>query len=230
MTLLIIAEYKFIALFLAKGLKYENIQCDAKSFQDKWDDNYFLSKYDGIICKFTKNFKINNNQQIIKKIKDLSKKYQFFLLVDKDLMQTIGKKLNFSVIYYPDSISIRFFAHEIKKFLSYKIGQDINFKLKVADLTLYYHTREAVRFNKRHYLRNKEFKLLEFLMQNTDKILTRKEILENVWDRNATIFTNTLEVHINTLRRKIDYNPSKRLIETVYCEGYRMLSKPKNIN
>jgi len=63
-------------------------------------------------------------------------------------------------------------------------------------------------------------------MINTDHVLTRQKILENVWDRNANLFTNTVDVHINNLRRKLDYDKQNQLIETIYCLGYIMHSKP----
>ena len=99
-------------------------------------------------------------------------------------------------------------------------------KLKVADLVLNLNTRVAIRFNRKFTLRNKEFHLLEFLMRNTEIIFNRQKILEQVWDRNADMFTNTIDVHINILRRKLDFKETSRLIETIYCHGYVMHSKP----
>ncbi|MFC1810824.1 winged helix-turn-helix domain-containing protein, partial [Patescibacteria group bacterium] len=98
--------------------------------------------------------------------------------------------------------------------------------LRVYDLKMNLNTREVTRYGENHYLRNKEFQLLEYLMRNHDTLLSRQVILENVWDRNAHLMTNTVDVHINCLRKKIDNENPTKLIETVYCTGYILHSKP----
>jgi DNA-binding response OmpR family regulator len=70
------------------------------------------------------------------------------------------------------------------------------------------------------YLRNKEFSLLHYLMLNRGKVLSRNEILENVWDRNADMMTNTVDVHISKLRKKIECGGENKFIRTVHCLGY----------
>jgi two-component system, OmpR family, response regulator len=72
------------------------------------------------------------------------------------------------------------------------------------------------------YLTRKEFLLLEYLMKNPGTALSRGMILEHVWDMNADPFSNTIETHIMTLRRKIDYEVSSRLIRTVPGVGYKI--------
>ncbi len=71
------------------------------------------------------------------------------------------------------------------------------------------------------FLKNKEFQLLEFFLKNPDRIITRTEILEEVWDRNIFCHTNTVDVHVSRLRKKINkYFPNQKIIKTVYCVGY----------
>ncbi len=69
------------------------------------------------------------------------------------------------------------------------------------------------------FLRNKEFSLLEYLLRNPNRVLTRTQILEDVWDRNIFCSTNTVDVHMRSLRKKLgtDLNQS---IRTVHCVGY----------
>ena len=66
----------------------------------------------------------------------------------------------------------------------------------------------------------KEFSLLEFLMRNVGIVQSRAMILEHVWDRNADPFSNTIESHILSLRKKIDTAHHKKLIHTVPGRGY----------
>lgn len=107
------------------------------------------------------------------------------------------------------------------KFLLYSLRETSPKKeLCVSDVALDLESRKAFRKGKLLILRNKEFSLLEFLMRNIGKVLTRNELLEHVWDQNATMLTNTVDVHMSKLRRKIDKGRRRPLIHTVYCVGY----------
>ncbi|MDP2642597.1 MAG: winged helix-turn-helix domain-containing protein [Candidatus Peregrinibacteria bacterium] len=70
------------------------------------------------------------------------------------------------------------------------------------------------------YLRNKEFSLLEYFIKNIGKVLSRTRILEEVWDRNILCPTNTVDVHVSSLRKKIKSCENVDFIRTVPCVGY----------
>lgn len=72
------------------------------------------------------------------------------------------------------------------------------------------------------YLTKKEYMLLEYMMRNQDIVLSRSMILEHVWDINADPFSNTIESHILSLRKKIDNGEKKSLIVTVPGRGYKI--------
>jgi len=69
-------------------------------------------------------------------------------------------------------------------------------------------------------LQSKEFKLLEYLLKNTGKIITRAMLLENVWEYTFDPQTNVIDVHISRLRNKIDKGFAYPIIETVRGAGY----------
>ena len=71
-------------------------------------------------------------------------------------------------------------------------------------------------------LTRKEFGLLEYMMRNKGTALTRSMIMEHVWDINADLFSNTIETHIASLRRKINYKGTRQLISTVSGVGYKI--------
>jgi DNA-binding response OmpR family regulator len=97
--------------------------------------------------------------------------------------------------------------------------------LKIDDLVLNT-TQHVVTLNgKEVYLTRKEFELLEYLMRNQGKVLSRGLLMEHVWDMNADPFSNTIETHILNLRRKIDLDAENKLIHTLPGSGYRMMSK-----
>lgn len=95
-------------------------------------------------------------------------------------------------------------------------------ELKAADLTLDPLKRKVQRAGKFIDLSNKEFALLEYLLKNKDQIVTRKMIVENVWDASFDNFTNVVDVYINYLRNKIDRGFEPRLIHTVRGVGYSL--------
>ncbi len=95
-----------------------------------------------------------------------------------------------------------------------------NPELKVRDLKYNLNKRLVTYKEKRLKLRRKELQLLEFLLLNKGIVVTRSEILENVWDMNINPFTNTVEVHIKRLRDKIEKPFDEKYIETVHGIGY----------
>jgi len=70
-------------------------------------------------------------------------------------------------------------------------------------------------------LSNKEFALLEFLMRHPGQIVTKEQLINRVWDFDADVLYNTVEVYIGYLRKKIDLPGEKKLIQTVRGFGYK---------
>ena len=75
-------------------------------------------------------------------------------------------------------------------------------------------------------LKPKEYALLEFLMRNADRPLTKSLIIEHVWDIHFDSVSNVVEVHINSLRNKIDKGFAVPLIHTVRGVGYVLTDTP----
>ena len=95
-------------------------------------------------------------------------------------------------------------------------------KIKVEDLELDPNTRTVKRDLKTIYLRKKEFDLLEFLMCNKGRVVSKSQILEQVWDYHFDAESKTVDVHISSLRAKIDRDFKTKLIKTVYGSGYTL--------
>ena len=94
--------------------------------------------------------------------------------------------------------------------------------LQVADLTLDTTSREVRRGDRVIALTSKEYGLLEFLMRHPNQILTRASIADHIWNYAFDNVTNVIDVHIFTLRRKIDDPFDTKLIHTVRGAGYRL--------
>ncbi len=93
-------------------------------------------------------------------------------------------------------------------------------KYVVADLVMDCYKKTVTRNNKEIVLTAKEFSLLEVLMMNKDRVLSRTYISEYVWGINFDRGTNLIDVYINYLRSKVDKDYDKKLIQTVIGMGY----------
>ncbi|WP_128544633.1 response regulator [Larkinella soli] len=94
--------------------------------------------------------------------------------------------------------------------------------LKVADLELDLNEKIARRDGKRIELTAKEFALLEYLMRNRGRVVSRVDIAEKVWDIHFDTGTNVIDVYVNFLRKKIDKDFPVKLIHTVIGMGYML--------
>ncbi|XGV99245.1 MAG: response regulator transcription factor NblR [Leptolyngbya sp. BL-A-14] len=95
-------------------------------------------------------------------------------------------------------------------------------RLRFGDLILDLSTRRALRNGRAIDLTMKEFELLKYLMEHPREVLTREQILENVWGYDFVGESNVIEVYIRYLRLKIEDEGEKRLIQTVRGVGYVM--------
>lgn len=100
--------------------------------------------------------------------------------------------------------------------------------LRVADLELHRIEHTVERGGNRIPLTAKEFSLLEYLLRNCGRALSRAMILEHVWDLSFDTSTNVVDVYINYLRRKVDDGFEPPLIHTVRGVGYR-LESPESV-
>ena len=92
--------------------------------------------------------------------------------------------------------------------------------LEVADLTLNPDTREVRRGEREIELTNREFELLEFLMRNERLVVSRERLLDEVWGYDPMAATNTIDVFISNLRRKLEEGGESRLLHTKRGAGY----------
>ncbi len=104
--------------------------------------------------------------------------------------------------------------------------------LQYQDLKLDLAARVVWQSNHRLELTSKEYGILEYLLRHQGEIISQETLLEHVWDMQANPLTNTVRVHINSLRRKLeDVAETPRYIETIVGQGYRLgVSSPLEIS
>lgn len=105
-------------------------------------------------------------------------------------------------------------------------GADVATRLEVANLKLDVVNRKVQRDGKSIELTAREFRLLEYLMRHQGQIVSRKMLLENVWDLHFDPKTNVIEVHMSRLRQVVDRGFDRPLIHTVRGAGYLVGERP----
>lgn len=110
----------------------------------------------------------------------------------------------------------------IKALLRRQSGTFSSNILQLADLSFDIDKKIVKRNGIPIELRRKELYLLEYLMRNCGRVVTREMILDHAWDSASEPMTNTVDVHINYLREKIDKPFAKKLIKTAHGLGYKM--------
>jgi two-component system, OmpR family, copper resistance phosphate regulon response regulator CusR len=93
-------------------------------------------------------------------------------------------------------------------------------ELRIADLVLNVEEKTVKRAGKKIDLTSKEFSLLEYLLRNRGRVVSRVDIAEKVWEISFDTGTNVIDVYVNFLRKKIDKDFSPKLIHTVVGMGY----------
>jgi len=98
--------------------------------------------------------------------------------------------------------------------------------LTIGDLVLYVSLRKVIRQDKEVTLTGKECALLEYMIKNHDKVISRSELAKHVWNIDFDTGTNMVEVYVNYLRNKIDKGFDKKLIQTQFGLGYILKAEP----
>lgn len=104
-----------------------------------------------------------------------------------------------------------------RKFLNVQEDEDIH---HLGQIIIDLKSKQVTRENRVLSLTSTEFRLLEFFIRNKNRVLSRMEILENVWGIDFNMGTNVVDVYVNYLRKKLGSHPDKKFIQTVVGMGY----------
>ena len=220
MRILIVEDDHKIANAIKKGLEQESFACDV-AFDGKEGMGQALTiDYDLIILD--RMLPETDGLNICKALRDQGKHTPILILTAKDKIEDRVEGFDCGA----DDYLIKPFAFEellarIRALLR-RPESRLDDVFKVDDLTLNVRTFEVQRAGQKIDLSNKEFALLEYLMRNPGRILSKDNIISHVWDFDADILPNTVEVFIKSLRKKIDEPFTKPLIYTVRGFGYQL--------
>ncbi|UOR06124.1 response regulator transcription factor [Hymenobacter aerilatus] len=222
MKILLIEDEVSLASFIRKGIESENYELEV-AYDGLMGQRLFDQQpYDVVILDV--NLPHINGFELCRYIKQHSPRQAVLMLTALDSMQ--DKESGFGVgaddylvkpfVFRELLLRIRALA---RRSVSYA-GQHA--LLQVADLEMDVDARIVRRAGQRIELTTREYALLEFLMVNKGKTVSRVEIAEKVWDLHFDTNTNVIDVYINYLRKKIDKNFGQKLLHTVVGMGYLM--------
>ena len=166
-------------------------------------------------------------REIVTKIKQIGAQTPIFVLTSNTELKHKIELFNLGaddVITKPFSLGeleARLLAHK-KRLIALNNFDNI---LETSNLVLNKNKHEVTRDGYRTIeLRKKEYAILEYLMMNPDKVITRNKLSSYVWSIDYRPWSNSLDVHIKNLRDKLDKPFKKQIIETVHGYGYRLVS------
>jgi DNA-binding response OmpR family regulator len=163
----------------------------------------------------------NPYHEEIKHIKKLNPKVTVILLIDSPDRQLFKKYLS-QKVDYPIHIYNKYqnFLTYFKYILSENKNQFPTLSNQHISIDA---NNKSVTLNQQPLqLRKKEYQLLSYLLIRAGQIVTKTELLENVWEYRYDVFTKTIDTHIHHLKKKI--NKHHPILETVYGQGYRLLN------
>ena len=216
MRLLLVEDEPKHVRFIRRGLEEEQFAIDVAADGEEAMDLIEVASYDLIILDLM--LPKCSGFEVLKRLRDQQYPTPVLILTAKT---SIEDKLRGFELGSDDYLTKPFaFAELVARIrnLLRRNGPGQSLTLRVGDLTLDPLTRTVRRGQQRIALTNKEFSILEYLMRNPNRVLTRTMIVEHVWDYAFSIESNVIDVYMTMLRKKVD--PEKKLIQTVRGAGY----------
>ena len=212
---------------LQKQLRYENIGSDimlcpqsGEITPKKTLIKLFSETYQAVICYHQPpHFDAFHHIDKIRELKP-ALPINLYCLKTDPVITKMAEKNGTKLIIEPTEPALNWITRLKKLCNCVKRDKDLKI-IRYRDLTLDLETRVLTKGKNQWDLKNKEFALMEFFLLNAGIVLKRNTILDHVWDRNANILTNTVDVHVSRLRKKIDPE-GKGLIRTMFCAGYML--------
>ena len=113
------------------------------------------------------------------------------------------------------------FAHEGRLVYTYNFPGEV---ASFGDVRVDFAKMELARNGCEVQLTATEFKLLAFLLQNPERVISRKELLDAIWGYQTNPATRTVDIHISKLRQKLERDPANPIhVRTVHCAGYKFV-------
>ncbi len=222
MKLLVIEDEKRIADSIKNGLEQERFAVDVAYDGQSGYDLAVTEEYDAIILD--RMLPEKDGMEICSDLRQHEKNTPILMLTAKDQLDDKVEGLNCGADdYLTKPFSFEELVARIRA-LTRRPQHILGPVLRIEDVFLDTVTQEVKRGDTKIPLSSREFSLLEYLLRNTNRVLSKEQIIGNVWDFEADILPNTVEVTIRNLRNKLEKPfPNRReIIETVRGFGYKV--------
>lgn len=219
MRILLVEDERKIAQFIAKGLQEEGYAVDHAINAEAALSMTQAYEYDLIISDIL--MPGMNGLELVKKLRDSQVQCPIIMLSAKNQVDDKIIGLDSGA---DDYLSKPFAFNELLARVRALLRRNSAFqeKLSIADLIMEPAKHTVSRAGKNIELTPKEYALLEFLLRNKNRVLTRTSIIEHVWDMHFDSDTNLVDVFMTYLRKKIEIGFPSRLIHSVRGVGYIM--------
>jgi two-component system, OmpR family, response regulator len=222
MRILVVEDEHKIARSIKKGLELESYAVDIAFTGNNGYDLAGSEEYDLIILDVM--LPGMDGLEICRKLREEGIHTPILMLTAKGQIADRVEGLNAGADdYLPKPFAFEELMARVKA-LSRRPRQTIGETLLIADLKLDTISKEVDRDGHKISLSVKEYALLEYLMRHNNQTLTKEQIINHVWDYDADVLPNTVEVYVGYLRNKIDkaFPKAPSLIHTVRGFGYRI--------
>jgi DNA-binding response OmpR family regulator len=220
MRLLVVEDEKDIRDFLKASLEAELFTVDAVEDGDKGSYLARTNDYDAIILDNALPYK--SGTEICRELRASGKTVPIIML---SVESEIPQKIDLLNIGADDYVTKPFSFGELLARLRAVLRRPKQLEselLQFEDLKMDITRHKVFRGDKEIYLTPKEFEILEYLLRHKGSVLSRGVLIEHIWDVGIDPFSNTIETHILNLRRKIDQQADRKLIQTVPGRGYKI--------
>jgi DNA-binding response OmpR family regulator len=223
MRVLIIEDEEKVAEFIRKGLQQEGYAVDVVRDGDEGAYQGENFEYDAVILDLM--LPKLPGLEVLKKIRARHLNLPVLILTAKGSVADKVTGLDRGASdYLVKPFAFAELSARVRALL--RRGAQESTTLRLADLEMNTATRMVTRGGRKIDLKLKEFSLLEFLLRNARRTVTRTMIIEHVWDIHFDSVSNVVDVHINSLRNKIDRGFTPALIHTVRGVGYVLTDEP----
>lgn len=218
MRILIVEDDAPLAGFLRKGLEAEHYAVDVAGDGELARD--LATEYDYDLLVLDLNLPKRDGLAVLRDVRGIKESVPILVLTGRSRVEDRVTALDLGADdYLTKPFSFAELAARVRALLRRgKLPQATT--LQVEDLVLDRVERSVERGGKKIDLTSKEFALLEYLMRNAGRCITRAMIIEHVWNVSFDTTTNVVDVYINYLRKKVDENAPRKLIQTVRGSGY----------
>ena len=223
MRILLVEDDVAIARSLKEGLEDEAYAVDVvhdgdEGYRTAMADDYDLMILDVMLPEM-------NGYEVCWALRKDGNQTPILMLTARDAEQDIVEGLDVGADdYLAKPFSFEVLLARLRALLR-RPNEKLEEVLRVGDLMLDPSLKKVMRANQEISLTAKEYSVLEYLMRNAGKVLSKEQIISHVWDFDADILPNNVELFIMFLRRKIDKPFDSKLIHTVPGFGYKLEDK-----